>query len=143
MILMKEALIIFNDYDDPQGQSAVYRAMGQWHHKKKNYNAAITAYQDALRLTKEIYGDSDREVAKIYLEMGLSYEKSQETDDAITSYQLALSSLLPDSKGVPESKELYPERLIAIVLDRLALTYIEKYKERNTTSVSGAICSAL
>lgn len=104
--------------------------------EKNEFDKALPYFESALKKAIQVYGNNDREVAKIYNQVAEAYSGKNDTDKALRFYQKSLSALLPNyhPKTVfenPPSTYFYPENTLKEAFDGRALLFTEvhNYKE--------------
>lgn len=103
---------------------------------KNEFDKALPQFESALKKAIQVYGNNDREVAKIYNEVAEAHRGKNDSDKALRFYQKSLSALLPNyqPKTVfenPPSSYFYPENTLKEAFDGRALLFAEvnNYKE--------------
>jgi CHAT domain-containing protein len=104
--------------------------------EKNEFDKALSQFESAIKSAIQVFGNNDREVAKIYNQVAEAHRGKNDTDKALRFYQKSLSSLLPNyhPKTVfenPPSTYFYPENTLKEAFDGRALLFAEvnNYKE--------------
>lgn len=104
--------------------------------EKNEFDKALPYFESALKKAIQVYGNNDREVAKIYNQVAEAHRGKNNLNKALRFYQKSLSVLLPNyhPKTVfenPPSTYFYPENTLKEAFDGRALLFAEvnNYKE--------------
>lgn len=97
---------------------------------KNELDSALLEFEQSLKYARLIFGDNDREVAKIYNQIAEVYMLQKENEKALGFNQKALSTLLPDynpkdNDENPSSSFFYPENTLKEIFDTRANNFIQ------------------
>ncbi len=107
------------------------KTLGMCFMQKEETAKALQHLTKALKYAKEVFGNYDREVAKIYNLIANVYKKERKLDLALTYFQKAITTLLPNfiPKTIienPSNNYFYPENTLKEALDGRASVFILK-----------------
>lgn len=102
---------------------------GTYFVQKKEFDKALIEFENALITAKIVFGNSDREVAKIYNHLAAIYREKSQFKTALNFYQKALNLLLVNYNPTtifenPTAVSFYPENTLKEALDGRAKVFI-------------------
>jgi len=129
----KENCEISNNLNIEKEHSIFFRnskTLGLIFLRKKKFENALIEFNDALKTAIIVFGENNREVAKIYNQIAEVYKEQQQYNEALNSYQKSLSTLLPKYNPVskydnPSDLYFYPENTLKEALDGRAEVFIQ------------------
>ena len=104
--------------------------------QSKKFNKAIVQFESALKNAKKVFGEHDREVAKIYNQIAEVFDLTNQREKGLIYYQKSLSVLLPKyhPKTIfenPKAVYFYAENTLKEALDGRALLFIKQNDYQN------------
>ncbi|NOR27949.1 MAG: CHAT domain-containing protein [Lutibacter sp.] len=104
--------------------------------QSKKFNKAIVQFESALKNAKKVFGEHDREVAKIYNQIAEVFALTNQREKGLIYYQKSLSVLLPKyhPKTIfenPKATYFYSENTLKEALDGRALLFIKQNDYKN------------
>ena len=134
----KEAILSnkLNSLNDLTISTRNSNTLGSCFLSKNKFESALNELEKGLNFAKIVFGENDREVAKIYNKIAEVYWFQNNSEKALSYYQKALTTLLPDYTPTdvfenPKSIYFYPENTLKESFDGRAkvLTHINNFEE--------------